>query len=58
MPEGMDFIMRPVRAGMCKLESALDGTLDLYHFGLMNDSLDVDVENQRRVNNWVKTRTK
>lgn len=59
MPEDMDYIMRPIEAGMCKMEGVIDGTLRLYHFGLMNDRLDVSAENQRRVNDWLdKQRSK
>lgn len=39
---------------MCKMESAIDGSLDLYHFALMNDQLDVSAENARRWREWQK----
>ncbi len=48
MPDGMDFIMRPIIRNMCKMESARDGTLDLADFALMNDALMVETENQYR----------
>lgn len=48
MPDGLDFIFRPILAGMCKVESAYDGTLDLAAFALMNDALAVRDENQWR----------
>lgn len=53
MYDGLDYVMRPIEAGMCRMSDALDGTLDLYAFGLMNDYLDVSSENQRRVNKWL-----
>lgn len=40
--------MRPILRGMCKMESARDGTLDLADFALMNDALLIEVENQYR----------
>jgi hypothetical protein len=40
--------MRPVLAGMCQMESAFNGALDLEHFALMNDALDVQQENEAR----------
>lgn len=45
----MDFLMRPVLAGMCKYESLLDGTLGLEDVAMMNDALDVQAENERRL---------
>lgn len=40
--------MDPVLAGMCKMESAIDGTLTLRHFAVMNDALEAKRENERR----------
>jgi len=40
--------MAPVLAGMCKLESLLDGTLDLEHVAWANDALIVKAENEAR----------
>jgi hypothetical protein len=50
----MDFVMRPVLAGMCKFESLKDGTLDLEDIFLMNDALDVKYENERRYNEYLE----
>lgn len=52
MADDMGYILTPVRLGMCRLESAFDGTLDLYHFGLMNDAIAVASENDRRFRAW------
>jgi hypothetical protein len=41
--------MRPVIAGCCKYESLLDGTVSLADIALMNDALNVQAENERRV---------
>lgn len=46
---GEDWLMRPVLAGLCKYESLSDGTLGLYDFVLMNEALDVQQENYRRM---------
>jgi len=40
--------MRPIIAGLCKYESAIDGTIDLFDISRMNDALDVQNENERR----------
>lgn len=45
-----DWLMRPVVRGMCKYESLKDGTLDLVDFARMNEALDVQDENERRLN--------
>lgn len=50
LPEGADFIMRPIHEGYCRYESAIDGTLDLADFARMNDALNVFQENERRIN--------
>ena len=48
MPDGEDYLMRPVLAGLCKYESLKDGTLDLADIAKMNDALDVKYENENR----------
>lgn len=40
--------MRPVRAGLCRLQELRDGTYDLADVALFNELLDVEEENQRR----------
>ena len=40
--------MRPCFKGMYRMESLLDGTIDLEHVMLANDYLDVVDENERR----------
>ncbi|MCG4261373.1 hypothetical protein K6W36_12435 [Acetobacter senegalensis] len=44
----MDFLMRPVLAGLCHMESLDNGALDLEAFALMNDALDAKAENEDR----------
>lgn len=46
--------MRPVVRGMIKMESLLDGTLDLEAVALANDALDAADENERRVREALK----
>lgn len=45
-----DWLMRPVLRGMCRYESIKDGTIDLLDVVKMNEALDVEAENQRRLN--------
>ena len=48
LPDGEDWLLRPVLAGLCKYESLKDGTLDLVDFIKMNNALDVKEENESR----------
>ncbi len=48
LPDGEDWLIRPVMAGMCRYESLLNGALDLEDVAAMNDALDVRDENERR----------
>jgi hypothetical protein len=41
--------MDPIVAGMCRMESLRDGTLNLSDFAMMNDSLAAKYENEARV---------
>jgi hypothetical protein len=41
--------MRPVLHGLCSYESLRNGALDLVDFARMNDALDVQHENERRM---------
>lgn len=49
MPDGEDWLLRPVSAHLCKYESLKDGTLDLEDVARLNDLLDIEAENQRRI---------
>lgn len=49
MESGEDWLLRPVGRGLCKLESLLDGTLDLADIAMANEFLDVQDENDMRV---------
>lgn len=48
LPDGMDFVMRPVLRGLCKYESLKDGTLDLCDIADMNDAISAMDENAHR----------
>lgn len=49
MPNGMDFLLRPVSRGWCRYESLKDGTLDMVDLADMNDAISVMEENARRM---------
>jgi hypothetical protein len=53
MPDGEGYLLRPVGAQMCRYESLLDGSIDLFDIARMNDWLDVENENRARVAEWV-----
>lgn len=48
LPDGQDWLMRPVLAGLCKYESLIDCTLSIEDIDLMNSALDVKEENEAR----------
>lgn len=49
MPDGTDWIMRPVMRGLCKYGELVDGSLGLMDVGRMNDAIAVMDENTRRL---------
>jgi hypothetical protein len=48
LPDGEDYLMAPVLAGMVRLESLLDCAIDLEHIAWANEALAVQRENERR----------
>ena len=50
MPDGMDFIMRPVIRGLVSYEALVDGRIRMVDLARMNDALDVFDENSARMN--------
>lgn len=42
-------LLRPVLRGMCKYESLKDGSLTLLDIVKMNEAIDVEAENVRRL---------
>lgn len=49
MVEGEDFLFRPVLRGLLRAESLLDPNVTLGFVALCNEALDVEAENQHRV---------
>lgn len=49
MGSGEDWLMRPVLRGMCRYESLTNCSIDLYDVARMNDAIDVQDENERRM---------
>lgn len=56
MPDGEDWLWRPVHRGYYKGESLFDGTLSLEHIAMANDALDVWDENEFRARQAVEQR--
>ena len=48
MPDGEDYVLRPLMEGLCRYESLIDGTLTLIDIARMNDALDVRDANAHR----------
>lgn len=48
LPDGADYVMRPVIRGLCRYESVVDGTLGLEDIAAMNDAIDAQDENAYR----------
>lgn len=48
--------MRPVLAGLCRMESLTDGALMLEDVLAMNDALDVKLENEARAHRAMKAK--
>lgn len=46
LPDGEDWLLRPVIRRMCTYESLKTGEVDLSDIALMNDALDVVSENE------------
>lgn len=49
MPEGDDWLLRPLAHGLMKYESLKDGSVYIEDIARMNDLLDVKFENSRRL---------
>lgn len=52
LPDGEDFLMRPVDAGYIRYDKLLDGSVDLADIARMNDWLDLKADNQARIDKW------
>ncbi len=49
MPGGEDWLMRPVMHGLCRYESLKGTELDLADFARMNDAIDIDEVNRKKL---------
>lgn len=49
MQGGEDWLLRPVARGFCRYESLKNGALDLFDVLLLNEAIDVQDENERRL---------
>jgi hypothetical protein len=56
LPDDMDWLLRPVLAGLCNYESLKNGALDLADIALMNDAMDVIQENEARAADAMRTK--
>jgi len=56
MPDDEHILFRPILRGVYKMESLLDGTLDLEHVYLANDALNLFDENERRLHQALERR--
>lgn len=52
MADGEGWLMRPVMRGMCSYESLVSGAVDLCDLARMNEAIDIDDENRKRVSEW------
>lgn len=52
LPDGEDFLMRPVDAGYISYSSLKDGSVDLADIARMNDWLDLKADNENRIARW------
>lgn len=52
MADGEGWVMRPVMRGLCSYESLTNGAIDLCDIARMNDAIDIDDENRRRISEW------
>jgi hypothetical protein len=46
LPDGEDWLIRPVMEGLCKYESLVDGTLALEDVAFLNDALEIRSANE------------
>jgi hypothetical protein len=54
MPDGEDWLWRPLDAGYCRYTEIIDGTLDISDIAKMNDIIDCKNENAARAHEAVE----
>lgn len=52
LPDGEDYLMRPVDAGYISYSALKDGSVDLADIARMNDWLDIKADNNARIRRW------
>ncbi len=52
LPDGEDYLMRPVDAGYIQYPDLLSGVVDLADIARMNDWLDLKADNEARIARW------
>ncbi|CNE11620.1 DUF6889 family protein [Yersinia kristensenii] len=52
LPGGEDFILRPVKYQLTTMGEIKSGNIDLLDIALLNDYLDLDAENQAKIDKW------
>jgi hypothetical protein len=52
------WLMRPALEGMCRYESLVNGSLDLFDVARMNEALDVRAENRARLQEALEDRAR
>ncbi len=55
LPDGEDYLMRPVDAGYIQYPDLLSGVVDLSDIARMNDWLDLKADNEARIARWRDT---
>jgi len=52
LPDGEDYLMRPVDAGYISYSDLKNGSVDLADIARMNDWLDLKADNNARIRRW------
>lgn len=52
LPGGEDFILRPVKHQLMTMGEIKSGNIDLLDIALLNDYLDLEAENQAKIDKW------
>ncbi|AUU90270.1 NTP pyrophosphohydrolase [Enterobacteriaceae bacterium ENNIH3] len=52
LPDGEDYLRRPVQAGYIPYTALLDGSVDLADIARMNDWIDIKADNDARIDRW------
>lgn len=52
LPDGEDFLMRPVDAGLISYVALKDGSVDLADIARLNDWLDLKADNHNHIVEW------